>query len=173
MPLKMKLTAIMVCAVLTGCTTLSPQKTSYHEQHQLFSEKNDEGYLTGEGMGYAMLADENHYPGPRHVLDLAKELKLSPQQIKDSQTLFDQMQKDASELGKKLVAKQKIFHHLFRTGQINDDTLAMLLTEMSILETKIRYVHLSAHLKQRAILTPNQIEHYDILRRYNTDESPL
>ncbi len=31
-------------------------------------------YLQGHGMGMAKAAELNHYPGPKHVLDLAKEL---------------------------------------------------------------------------------------------------
>ncbi len=34
----------------------------------------------GEGFGMALAADHNSYPGPRHVLDLRNELKLSPAQ---------------------------------------------------------------------------------------------
>src|SRR5436305_987981 len=34
-------------------------------------------YEEGTGHGMAKAAEQNHYPGPRHVLDLSKELKLS------------------------------------------------------------------------------------------------
>src|SRR3990172_8479974 len=34
----------------------------------------------GDGMGLALAAELNHYPGPRHVLELAHELALSPKQ---------------------------------------------------------------------------------------------
>ena len=38
-------------------------------------------YLEGHGMGLAKAAELNHYPGPRHVLDSATELKLSHEQF--------------------------------------------------------------------------------------------
>ncbi|MDL1878575.1 hypothetical protein FBQ85_25940, partial [Cytophagia bacterium CHB2] len=31
-------------------------------------------YLEGHGMGLAKAAELNHYPGPRHVMELAKQL---------------------------------------------------------------------------------------------------
>ncbi|MEE8390439.1 MAG: hypothetical protein V3S14_06535 [Anaerolineae bacterium] len=37
-----------------------------------------EGYLTGAGLGFALPAELNGYPGPRHVLDLASDLELVP-----------------------------------------------------------------------------------------------
>lgn len=39
-----------------------------------------EGYRTGAGLGMALPAELNGYPGPRHVLDLAAELELTSDQ---------------------------------------------------------------------------------------------
>ena len=35
-------------------------------------------YLAGDGMGFALAAELNGYPGPRHVLELAEHAKASP-----------------------------------------------------------------------------------------------
>ena len=43
----------------------------------------------GEGMSLALAAELNHYPGPRHVVDLAKELGLTRQQQQRAQTQCD------------------------------------------------------------------------------------
>jgi len=40
------------------------------------SEDQIQGYLAGSGMGLAMAAELNHYPGPKHVLELAEKLQL-------------------------------------------------------------------------------------------------
>src|SRR5690606_12651021 len=37
-------------------------------------------YLAGAGMGFALAAELNGYPGPRHVLELADQLQLTPEQ---------------------------------------------------------------------------------------------
>ena len=38
--------------------------------------------LAGRGAGYALSAELNGYPGPRHVIDLAGELALAPEQLR-------------------------------------------------------------------------------------------
>ena len=39
-----------------------------------------EGYEKGRGLGLARAAELNHYPGPMHVLEFSKELKLTKEQ---------------------------------------------------------------------------------------------
>lgn len=46
-------------------------------------------YLTGEGMGLAKVTELNHYPGPKHVLDLAEQLKPEQKQIDSTQKIID------------------------------------------------------------------------------------
>ena len=41
------------------------------------SDEERRALLNGQGMGLAKAAELNHYPGPRHVLDLAAPLQLS------------------------------------------------------------------------------------------------
>jgi len=43
-------------------------------------------------MGLAKAAELNHYPGPRHVLDLASELKLSEEQRLRIEQIYNTMQ---------------------------------------------------------------------------------
>src|SRR5579883_151022 len=45
----------------------------------------------GRGMGLALAAELNGYPGPRHLLDLADQLSLTPAQRAEVQRLFDAM----------------------------------------------------------------------------------
>lgn len=53
----------------------------------------------GRGMGLALPAELNGYPGPRHVLELARDLDLSPQQRRRTEVLFEDMQRQAVALG--------------------------------------------------------------------------
>jgi len=46
----------------------------------------------GRGMGLALAAELNGYPGPSHVLELADRLELSADQRARVQTLFDSME---------------------------------------------------------------------------------
>jgi hypothetical protein len=63
------------------------------------SEAEITALRTGAGMGLARPGEINGYPGPRHVLDLADELALTPDQRAAVQALFDQMQREAVALG--------------------------------------------------------------------------
>ena len=124
------------------------------------------GYLNGKGLGYAKAAELNQFPGPKHVLDLSDELKLSEEQIKKTQHIFEQMKTYAVALGQQFIAKEQELNQRFVDSDIDDESLALLLSEIGALETKIRYVHLNAHIKQKALLTKQQIHRYDQLRGY-------
>ena len=49
----------------------SPYAGQQARQVKALSKAEIEGLLAGRGLGYAKAAELNHYPGPRHVLDLA------------------------------------------------------------------------------------------------------
>src|SRR4051812_32813197 len=58
-----------------------------------------EQYLAGAGLGFAKAAELNHYPGPKHVLELARELQLTPAQREQTIALMQAHQGEARELG--------------------------------------------------------------------------
>jgi hypothetical protein len=53
----------------------------------------------GRGMGLALPAELNGYPGPAHVLELADQLGLTADQKARIQNLFDSMKAEAVPLG--------------------------------------------------------------------------
>ncbi len=123
-------------------------------------------YLSGQGMGYAKAAELNHYPGPKHVLDLAGQLGLTPEQTTQTVVLHALMKESAINVGKDLVAKERELDRMFALGSMTSDRLEELLSEIGALEAKLRFVHLNAHLEQKALLTQHQIRLYDKLRGY-------
>src|SRR5215813_10699629 len=60
----------------------------------------------GRGMGMALAAELNGYPGPAHVLELADRLDLSPDQRAHVQQLFDAMKQETIPLGTKLIEQE-------------------------------------------------------------------
>ena len=124
------------------------------------------GYLQGSGLGYAKAAELNHYPGPRHVLELAQELQLSAGQSQRSQALFDSMKLQAIQLGEQLIDRERVLENDFSSGSITPERLLLLTREIGGIKAEIRYVHLSAHIEQKALLTEQQMKHYDRLRGY-------
>ena len=136
------------------------------------SPEQIEDYLNGEGMGFALAAELNHYPGPRHVLELADELSLTDDQRETAGRVFEQMKALAVTLGKEIVAKEGRLDTLFAKAQLDDETLSQVLTEIASLNGRLRYAHLRAHLAMKQVLTKHQIMLYDQLRGYGGDHDP-
>lgn len=146
--------------------TESPYAGQEGRNIKALSSQQVENYLKGRGLGYARAAELNQYPGPRHVLDLAEQLGLSDEQIARSRAIFAAMQEEAIELGRQLVEKERALDHGFAAASIDENTLRVLVSEIGQLDARIRYVHLNAHLQQRALLTSEQVDLYDQLRGY-------
>jgi len=166
----MKSRFLFATALFTVSSAIYAAASPYAGQEtrtiKALSAQQIQDYEAGKGMGYAKAAELNHYPGPRHVLDMANELKLSPTQIEKSQALFKDMQSKASALGKQLVEKEAELDKLFANAKINPVELQKRLDEIAAITGKLRYVHLSAHLTQQAMLTAQQLMQYDHLRGY-------
>lgn len=162
--------AIIATLLLAHTTTLPAAESPYAGDQdraiKALSPAAIQGYREGQGMGYAMAAELNHYPGPKHVLELAAELDLSPEQRKESQALFEAMNAEAARLGEQLVELEQQLDQHFAETTITPDTLRDLTNQIATLEGHIRYTHLEAHLSQRGLLTDHQIRQYDQLRGY-------
>lgn len=128
-------------------------------------------YLEGHGMGLAKAAELNHYPGPRHVLDLATELKLSHAQFTKTQQAYDQMHAEAVRLGKLIVAKERQLDSLYATQKISETQLRVIAGDIAKLQGELRFTHLNAHLAMKKILSPSQVAKYDELRGYGKGQS--
>jgi len=159
---------VSALAFTAFANTASPYVGQEARQIKALSQKEVEDYLNGKGLGYAKAAELNRYPGPSHVLDIAKELALTEEQTKRTHAIFDVMKERAITLGKQLVKKEHELDRRFASGLIDADSLKTLLSDIGTLQAKIRYVHLSAHLEQKALLTKHQIHQYDQLRGYGT-----
>ena len=130
------------------------------------SPEEIESYRAGAGMGFAKAAELNHYPGPRHVLDLASGIDLSASQRKEAQRIYDAMHAQAVALGERLIVSERVLDDLFASEKIDGASLARAVRESARLEGEIRLEHLKAHLAMKALLTPEQVAKYDALRGY-------
>ena len=122
--------------------------------------------LAGEGMSLAKPAELNHYPGPRHVLELRQELRLTDQQIPQVEAEFATMLNAAKGLGARIVDAERALDAAFRGERVDEKSLRELTAASARLHGELRAVHLSAHLATRRLLTPEQVRHYDVLRGY-------
>ncbi len=129
-------------------------------------------YLNGEGMGMAKPAELNHYPGPRHVLDIADRMKLSAEQLAATQALFSEVQQKAKALGRELIDREDELNRLFSNQSADEPAVKQLTHQIAALQGELRDVHLSAHVRERKLLTAEQVRVYDELRNYIPGETP-
>jgi Spy/CpxP family protein refolding chaperone len=130
------------------------------------ADEEVEALLSGQGMGLAKAAELNHYPGPRHVLELANELELSPEQRTQTQVVLARMRGEATALGRRIVERERALDADFAKGDIDAARLRAATTEIARLQGELRAAHLAAHLEMRRLLSPRQIAKYDALRGY-------
>ena len=125
----------------------------------------------GKGMGYAMAAELNHYPGPRHVLDMADALGLDAETIRKTEALFDAMQTAARKFGERIIEAERQLDQAFVERTIAETRLTELTRRIAELEGELRNIHLAAHLEMTRLLTPKQIHAYDQMRGYGGGET--
>lgn len=119
-----------------------------------------EGLLNGEGMGQAMSAEMNGYPGPKHILELAAGLNLTDSQKRSIQAIYDEMKLQAVNLGRLIVNKEEQLDEIFSKGSADSNSVREISEQIGKLRGQLRAVHLAAHLKSKEALTPEQIETY-------------
>lgn len=154
---------------------LFAQHTAYAPMQQreikALSDDQIRGYLQGDGMGLALPAELNGYPGPKHVLDLADQLDVTPEQREAVQAIFDRMNKHARDLGARIVEAERALEKAFRNGAIDAGSLQAQTGAIAKLQGELRAAHLLAHLETKVLLTPAQFAAYSRLRGYEAGTS--
>lgn len=123
-------------------------------------------YQAGAGMGYAMPAELNRFPGPMHVLELADKLGLTAEQKARTQALMDAHKAEARAIGAKRVESERAIEALFRSGKVEEAALAKQVRDAAALEGEFRLAHLETHRRMRALLSEEQVARYVQLRGY-------
>ena len=167
----MRLPPVLAGLFTLFATAVLPQETRPYAGEEkrdikALSPEEIESYRTGAGMGFAKAAELNHYPGPKHALDLANEIGLSSSQRKEAQKIYEAMHAQTVGLGERLVVSERGLDGLFATGKVDETSLARFVREIARLQGEIRLEHLKAHLAMKALLTPEQTARYDALRGY-------
>ena len=121
----------------------------------------------GRGMGLALAAELNGYPGPSHLLELADEIGLSEAQRNGARTMFEAMKAETIPIGERLIGQEAALDKLFADHAITSETLSAVTAEIGVTQSQIRAAHLKYHLSTVAILEPSQIQQYSALRGYD------
>jgi len=130
------------------------------------SEQQVADLSAGRGMGLALAAELNGYPGPVHVLELVDKLNLSADQRASVQRLFDSMKAEALPLGAKLLEQEADLDKQFATHTVTPDSLKASTAAIAATQGALRETHLKYHLSMVAVLSPGQTQRYAELRGY-------
>ena len=174
--MKLAITAFFV-AILAG-----PAMAQHHQRHQqqapqpysglqqrdikALSAEQIADLRQGRGMGLALAAELNGYPGPMHVLELKDQLRLTADQHQQFQQLFESMKADAIAAGEALIASERALDRAFADGGLTPETLAALTARIGEAQGRLRAVHLKVHLTSTDLLSEHQRRRYADLRGY-------
>lgn len=125
----------------------------------------------GRGWGLAKAAELNGAPGPAHLLELRKEIGLTPRQVAQVEALYRAMKAKATALGVRLIELERGLNESFANRTVTQASLESQLTAIADVQKALRLTHLETHLRTPAILTGRQIAAYNRLRGYG-DHNP-
>ena len=169
------------CLILATFAVLAAPGAAQHDGHaghfSPYAGQQDSGIAAlsadeveqlraGAGMAMARAAELNHYPGPRHVLEMAAELDLSAEQHGALEAVHADMLTEARHLGAEIVAAEEHLQRRFALRHVDEGSLRRAVAEIARLYGELRFVHLAAHLQTTDLLGGEQIERYDRLRGY-------
>ena len=144
----------------------SPYAGMQQRAIKALSETQIADLKAGRGMGLALAAELNGYPGPLHVLELSDKLELTGEQKGRFQQLFDSMKAEAIAAGDVVIAKEQALDQGFARGNMTAEGLAKLTEQIGVAQGNLRAVHLKYHLTSADLLTAHQKQRYTQLRGY-------
>jgi hypothetical protein len=125
----------------------------------------------GRGMGLALAAELNGYPGPIHVLELSKDLALTAEQRGRIERLFAEMKAESIPLGERLIGLETELDQQFATRTITPASLKSSTDEIGAVQGNLRAAHLKYHLLTLSAMTQEQASRYSELRGYGQPTS--
>lgn len=149
----------------------SPYAGFESREIKALSPEQIEDLRAGRGMGLALAAELNGYPGPVHSIELATQLALSNAQREAIAGLLAAMKAETVPLGQQVIAAEAELDREFREQTVTPASLTAATDEIASLQGELRAAHLSYHLRTVEILTPEQIGLYNELRGYSGGRS--
>lgn len=126
----------------------------------------------GRGMGLALPAERNGYPGPSHLLELASQLGLSDGQRTEIKALFEAMKAEAIAIGERLLKQEAALDALFANRVATPENVGAVVAAIADTQGGLRNAHLKYHLLTVALLRPDQTQRYGELRGYGDPKAP-
>ena len=158
---------LMACLGATA-SAQAPQPYAGLQERPIkaLSEQQIADLKAGRGMGLALAAELNGYPGPSHLLELAGQLGLSLDQQAGIGMLFEAMKAEAIPIGERLIGQEEALDRLFANHTVTSEALQVATAQIGETQARLREAHLKYHLSTVALLQPHQLARYATLRGY-------
>lgn len=168
----MKSLVVAICLSFVTQVALgqSPYAGMQTRSIKALSEQQIADLKAGRGMGLALPAELNGYPGPIHVHELSDKLGLSAEQKSRIEALFESMKAEAVPLGEKLLAQEMALDQQFASHSITAESLKAATAQIGTTQAQLRNTHLKYHLQTAQILSAEQMQHYSMLRGYGSEQ---
>lgn len=161
---------VLIIGMLLGVTANASAQQPYAGLQtravKALSAQQIDDLRNGRGMGMALAAELNGYPGPVHVLELADALGLSDDQRARVTALFDSMKAEAVPLGERLITQERELDRHFAEKSITPGKLEAITTSIAAVQGTLRATHLKYHLLTLETLSVEQARQYAVLRGY-------
>lgn len=167
MKLKTIAVGLMVC-LGASASAQAPQPYAGLQERPIkaLSDQQIADLKSGRGMGLALAAELNGYPGPSHLLELAGQLGLSSDQQAATRALFEAMKAETIPIGERLIGQEEALDRLFANHTVTPEALQTATAQIGGTQARLREAHLKYHLSTVALLQPLQLERYAALRGY-------
>jgi Spy/CpxP family protein refolding chaperone len=165
--------AVIVFALTTNMSSAQTQQPYAGFETRPIKALSDEQLAdlrAGHGMGLALAAELNGYPGPSHVLELAEPLGLTEAQKAKMREFFAAMKAETVPIGEKLIAQETDLNRQFADKTITEAKLVAAMQAIGSAQAALRAAHLKYHLATAALLAPMQIQRYAELRGYSSGQ---
>ena len=131
-----------------------------HSEKPILTKEEVNAYLTGGSLDFDRVAEINHFPNPKRVLEIKNLLTLNRAQKNRSTISYKLMRKYAIKAGRKIVRKENQLNFLFQQPKVDLKAVKKLVNEIAVLKGELRFTHLKARVNQKSYLTDEQITTY-------------
>jgi len=167
----MKITLLLLQGVLFwifGALAQSPADTGMkHSPVRTISDTQYNAWLKGIDLNnMAYVAELNHYPLPDQLIKYKKELDLSPSQINAITAVVKFLNMKKQEVGQSVIRNERMLDSLFRTGRLDEGSVAFYGNRYGLYEGEYRTAMLQACLRTQKLLTERQIKKFEELQKH-------
>ena len=165
-PALMALIALALAPTVCLAQSHSPFTGFESRAIKALSDQQISELRAGLGTSLALAAELNGYSGPRHTIELARDLDLSDAQRMKVQELFATMTAESISIGEQLIGQEAELDRQFARKTVTPDSLVASTQAIGKTQAALRATHLKYHLSTMDVLTPAQVQRYIELRGY-------